>query len=65
MSDTDNNRPSADTERANHAQREKLRDGTDESILDTEGKPAEEYAEQEDTYSRDPDSIADRGGETS
>jgi len=71
MSDSDEkpsadpgHRPTGETERANHALREKLQDGTDESILDTEGKPAEAYAEQEDSYSRDPDTLASRKGTT-
>ncbi len=60
MPDIEENRPSEKTARAEHADREKLRDGADESILDTEGKSAKDYAEQEDTYSRDADSIPNR-----
>lgn len=55
-------RRTAETERAEHAERELLQDGTDESILETEGEAAEDYAEQESSYSREAESIPQRGG---
>ncbi len=61
-SDDPGNRPTGEAERIRHADRQRLQDAPGDSILDTEGEPAETYAEQEGSYSRDAGSIPDRNG---
>ena len=43
------------SERKRHQDRERLREGADEPLLHREGKDAEEYMEEERSYSLDPD----------